>query len=215
MAKWMWIIAGPNGAGKSTFTNRLIGTLGPTATKLNADERTLALRVAHPTTPIDLLNLRAAQEIDAEVIDHIAKGRSFLVETVLSSPKYRDDVEAAKAAGFKIGLLYVSLHPPKLSPARVGIRVTKGGHSVAHDTAIKRYHRSHVQLKWFAAKADVLSVFDNSHEDSEPRLIVERAEGQQLRVHAAGINPAVDKALRLDRPVVNRRRKRRRNAEPT
>ena len=208
MAKWMWIIAGPNGAGKSTFTNRLLNAFGPGVTKLNADERTLGLRVAHPTIPIDLLNLRAAQEIDAEVADQIAKGRSFLVETVLSSPKYRDDVDAAKAAAFKIGLLYVSLHPPELSPARVGIRVTKGGHSVAHDIAIKRYHRSHVQLKWFAAKADVLTVFDNSAEDSEPKLIAERAEGQQLRVHAAGINPAVDKALRLDSPAPQRRRRR-------
>ena len=208
MSKWMWIIAGPNGAGKSTFTNTLLGALGTATTKLNADERTLALRVANPTTPIDLLNLRAAQEIDADVADHIATGKSFLVETVLSSPKYRDDVEAAKAAGFKIGLLYVSLHPPELSPARVGIRVIKGGHSVAHDTAIKRYHRSHIQLKWFAAKADVLSVFDNSEEDSEPKLIAERAEGQQLRVHAQGINPAVDKALRLDRPAVKRTRRR-------
>ncbi len=150
MAKWMWIIAGPNGAGKTTFTNKIIAAQGQDLIKLNADERTLALRAAEPKAPLDVLNLRAAKEIDAELEGNIAAGKSFLVETVLSSDKYRDDVDTAKAAGFKFGMIYVTLHPPELSPARVGIRVTKGGHAVAHDTAIKRYHRSHDQLKWFA-----------------------------------------------------------------
>ena len=58
------------------------------------------------------LNLRAAQEIDAEVVSLIGAGRSFVVETVLSSPKYRDNVEAAKAKGFQL-----SLDPTVVSPA--------------------------------------------------------------------------------------------------
>jgi hypothetical protein len=59
----------------------------------------------------------------------------------------------------------------------------------------------------------VLAVYDNSRNDGTPQLIAERAEGQKLRVNARGINPSVDKALRLDdRPV---RRKRKRDIEPT
>lgn len=50
------------------------------------------------------------------------------------------------------------------------------------------------------ARADVLAVYDNSRNDAVPQLIAERAEGQQLRVYAAGINPAVDKALWLGEP---------------
>ena len=212
MAKWMWIIAGPNGAGKSTFTNDLLAN-APDLLKLNADERTAALRAADANAPQRDLNLQAAREIDAEVVDCIAKGGSFLVETVLSSDKYRDDVLEAKRQGFKVALVYVSLHPPELSPDRVATRVTKGGHNVDRQTAIDRHARSHVQLAWFAAKADVLAVYDNSRNDGTPQLIAERAEGQKLRVHARGINPSVDKALRLDdRPV---RRKRKRDAEPT
>lgn len=212
MAKWIWIIAGPNGAGKSTFTNDLLAS-APNLKKLNADERTLALRAANPTAPLRDLNLQAAQEIDAEVAASIEAGESFLVETVLSSPKYRDDVRAAKRKGFKISLVYVSLHPPELSPDRVATRVAKGGHAVDRQTAIDRHARSHVQLAWFAARADVLAVYDNSSNDAVPRLIAERAEGQQLRVHAAGINPAVDKALGLDRPV--RKIKRRKARDPS
>lgn len=212
MAKWMWIIAGPNGAGKSTFTNDLLAS-APDLKKLNADERTLALWAANSKAPLRDLNLQAAQEIDAEVAASIEAGESFLVETVLSSDKYRDDVRAAKRKGFKISLVYVSVHPPELSPDRVATRVAKGGHDVDRQTAIERHARSHVQLAWFAAKADVLAVYDNSRNDGVPRLIAERAERQQLRVHAAGINPAVDKALGLDRPV--RKLKRRRRPVPS
>ena len=89
----------------------------------------------------------------------------------------------------------------------------QGGHNVDRQTAIDRHARSHVQLAWFAAKADVLAVFDNSRNDGTPQIIAGRAEGQQLPVHARGIKPSVDKALRLNgRPM---RRKRKRDAQPT
>ena len=136
MTKWMWIIAGPNGAGKSTFTNDLLANASDLL-KLNADERTAALRAADANVPQRDLNLQAAREIDAEVVDCIAKGRSFLVETVLSSDKYRDDVLEAKRQGFKVALVYVSLHPPELSPDRVATRVNKGGHTVDRQTALR------------------------------------------------------------------------------
>lgn len=198
MARWMWIIAGPNGAGKSTFTDELLES-ETGLVKLNADERTLALRARAPNATLRDLNLRAAQEVDGEVAGCIANGRSFLVETVLSSPKYRDDVLAAQAAGFKIGLIYISLHPPELSPERVATRVLKGGHDVDRQTAIDRHARSHAQLRWFAARADVLAVYDNSLNDGAPRLIASRAEGRRLLVVGRGINPAVDNALRIGR----------------
>ena len=204
MAKWMWIIAGPNGAGKSTFTNSLLASRsGRRLLKLNADDRTLTLRQQNPNAAQLDLNLRAAQEIDAEVAANIDAGRSFLVETVLSTPKYRAAVRKAKAKRFKIGLIYVSLHPPELSPERVAVRVTKGGHAVDRAKAIERYARSHTQLRWFAAKADMLAVYDNSQTDTPPVLIASRDGDQPLQVHAAGINPAVDAALKF--PTKRRR----------
>lgn len=206
MASWMWIIAGPNGAGKSTFAGPYLDDLhaafpkdtGPDGiTKLNADERVLELRRRFPDAARDVLNRRAAEEIDAEVVRLIGEGRSFAVETVLSTPKYRDDVEAAKAKGFQIGLIYVSLHPPELSPRRVGERVQMGGHDVNPETAVQRYHRSHEQLGWFAPRADFLMIFDNSDNrpDTVPVLLARRFPDRPLTHVQRGLNPAVDQAL--------------------
>ena len=113
MASWMWIIAGPNGAGKSTFAGPYLDDLnaafpadtGPDGIiKLNADERVLDLRREFPDAAQDVLNRRAADDIDADVVRLIGERRSFAVETVLSTAKYRDDVEAAKANGLQFGL---------------------------------------------------------------------------------------------------------------
>ncbi|MBF0563409.1 MAG: zeta toxin family protein, partial [Alphaproteobacteria bacterium] len=180
--KWMWIIAGPNGAGKSSFAGDFLVDLGHRSLiKLNADERTLKLRETNPAAPQDGLNLRAAVEIDNEVAECIKSRVSFSVETVLSSGKYRDDLLAAKENGFKFGLIYVSLHPPELSPQRVNVRVTKGGHAVDHDKAVERHRKSHEQLRWFAPQADILMVFDNSVKDGDPVLVASRTNGRALK----------------------------------
>lgn len=193
----MWLIAGPNGAGKSTFTEHLLQEPAfEGLIPLNADVRTAELRRSEPAATQADLNLRAAQQIDAEVTAHIAAGRSFLVETVLSSGKYRDDVLSAKAAGFKVGLIYISLHPPELSPLRVSERVLKGGHTVEPGRALARYTRSHAQLTWFAAQADIVLVYDNSAEDGSPKRIAAReASGAPVIIEMPGCNPAVDRVL--------------------
>ena len=94
------MIAGPNGAGKSSFAEDFIADLGYSLIKLNADERTVQLREKFPSAPQDDLNLKAAIEIDQEVVDCINGGRSFVIETVVSSNKYRDNVIAAKEKAF-------------------------------------------------------------------------------------------------------------------
>jgi len=169
---WMWIVAGPNGAGKTSFTIQLLKKLlNPDLVRLNADDVTLALRAADTDTEQEVLNLHAAQIIDARVAEFIESKRDFLVETVLSSDKYRDDLQRAKENGFRVGLVYISLYPPELSPSRVQERVRKGGHHVDWNKAIDRWHRSHQELGWFAPRADILFVYDNSEENGEPVLI--------------------------------------------
>ena len=206
MAPWLWIVGGPNGAGKTSFAGQFLDSLSrafPNSrlpahfTRLNADERTLALRQQFPDAARDSLNLRAARDIDAELVRLIEAGETVAVETVLSSSKYRDDVEAAQARGYKIGLIYVSLHPPELSPRRVSERVAKGGHAVDPIRAIERYHRSHSQLRWFAARADFLLVFDNSDNQPgvPPELLAQRLPGRPMHRFKRGANPAVDAAL--------------------
>jgi len=200
MALWMWIIAGPNGAGKSSFKGPFLERIGQTdIIQLNADEVTASLRANDATTPQDALNLAAARWIDAKVEELVQARTSFLVETVLSSGKYRDDLEVARAAGFKLGMVYVLLYPAELSPARVSERALKGGHTVDPGKAVERYHRSHAELAWFAPKVDTLMVFDNSARDGAPLLIARRAG--QLEKITFGINPAVDEAWRAAFPA--------------
>ncbi len=107
----------------------------PPLRKLNADEVTATLRAKDLASDQNTLNLAAAQIVNSRVEESIKNGVDFLVETVLSSGEYRDDLEAAKAAGFRTGRIHVSLHPAELSPKRVKERVQKGGHDVDRRTA--------------------------------------------------------------------------------
>lgn len=194
----MWIVAGPNGAGKSTFVKTLIAEPDfEDLITLNADEVTAELAKIKRVGPRPTnLNLQAARQIDAKVEELIELGDSFLVETVLSSDKYRDDVLRAKQLGYKIGLFYISLHPPALSPLRVSERVQKGGHSVQPLKALARYGRSHAQLTWFADQADYLRVYDNSADDGKPVCIaVREEETEHVAILKPGAVPAVDAAL--------------------
>ncbi len=97
MVKWMWIIAGPNGAGKSSFAEGFFVDIGHhNLVRLNADERTIEFRKQFPNEPQNLLNLKAAIAVDKDVEECIDAGQSFVVETVLSTSKYRDDVIKAQ-----------------------------------------------------------------------------------------------------------------------
>lgn len=59
----MWIIAGPNGAGKTRLAGQfLINLAHRKLVKLNAEERTLALREKFPTALQNDLNLQAANK---------------------------------------------------------------------------------------------------------------------------------------------------------
>src|SRR5580704_9918828 len=128
-----WIVAGPNGAGKSTVVERGVirDVAGIELQSLNADQRTGEILKADPDAAD--ANLRAAIEIDAQVAAFIEDGVDFLVETVLSSEKYLDDVERAIALRFRIGMVYVALDSPALAVARVATRVRLGGHAVPRE----------------------------------------------------------------------------------
>ncbi len=201
MSKWLWIVAGPNGAGKSTHTAKLIaafqasGSSDSEIIKLNADETTAELRKQFPDKPLLELNLQAAQEIDAALVRCIAEDKPVIfVETVLSSAKYRDDVIEAKARGYNIGLIFVSVYPPELILDRIEIRVAEGGHDVDAQKALDRYKRSHANLIWFGQQADKIIAYDNSRLNSVQVAVKE--VGKRLVHKVKGQNPVLDHAIR-------------------
>ncbi|KAF0180332.1 MAG: hypothetical protein FD160_1796 [Caulobacteraceae bacterium] len=170
------IVAGPNGAGKTTIAapgpGGLLELFGLDATeRLNADDEAAA-RVAAGDAPGPETQLAAARAIDARLAEAVEAGRSVLVETVLSSEKYRPLLERARARGYRTALVYVALQHHLLSAKRVKLRVAAGGHDVPADRLAPRWKRSLENLVWFGARADAVYVLDNSAGASGPALLV-------------------------------------------
>ena len=167
--------------------------LDPDLIRLNADERTKQILAADPTEPN--ANLRAAEQIDAEVFSLIEQRVGVLVETVLSSDKYLPAIDRAHALGMWVGVIYVGLRAPELSVARVMLRVMEGGHDVPIDRILSRWHRSIAMLGRIAPLVDRLHVFDNTDPTAGPVLLAIN-EGDGLRLLQPGRIPAIDAVLR-------------------
>lgn len=106
-APWLWIVAGINGAGKSTLCGRAeIKTLLKVTDILNPDIRTRALLAVQTELEVGEANLQAAKLTDAEVLERLRTRReSFGVETVLSSDKFDQVLEQARAEAWHVGLI--------------------------------------------------------------------------------------------------------------
>jgi predicted ABC-type ATPase len=156
------IVAGPNGSGKTTLVQQgvLATFLDVPRKSINPDEVARELAGNDPPSPEQ--SLRAAQLCDARLDAEIAAGRSVTIETVLSSDKLKRRIEAAKAAGFNVALVYVTVRDGALNVARVEQRYAQGGHGVPTDRILSRRTRSHALFEWFAQQADVALVFDNT-----------------------------------------------------
>lgn len=168
---WMWIVAGPNGSGKTSIaSDPRVATLLGRATRLCADD--VAKQIASlGKVPVDrAISLKAAQITDHRVDAHIAAGTDFMVESVLSTTKYRSRIRAARARGFNIGLIFVYLRKPMLNVIRVSDRVASGGHHVPPEDTVRRWSKSIRNGGVFGARADVVIVFDNSSADGPVRV---------------------------------------------
>jgi predicted ABC-type ATPase len=156
------VVAGPNGSGKTTMvrSRELALLFTVPVVSVNADD--FAKILAGDRSPTDQESLQAAQIADAMVDDLVADRQSFIVETVLSSDKYKSRILTARAAGFDIILVYVSVRDLELNIERVRNRVRLGGHPVPGHRIKARRNRSFQMFSWFARHADKVLVFDNS-----------------------------------------------------
>ena len=156
------IVAGPNGSGKTTLVRQgvLAAHLDVPLGSINPDD--VARDLAGGGAPTADISLRAAQICDGRLDDEIEAGRSVTVETVLSSDKLKQRVETAKSVDFRVALVYVTLRHPALHVARVRQRHALGGHDVPAERVLRRRERSHELFAWFAERADLVLVFDNT-----------------------------------------------------
>jgi predicted ABC-type ATPase len=180
------IVAGPNGSGKSTLvrTGALSELLDVPTISINADD--IARMFATGGQPSNDQSLYAAQVSDALLDDQIVAGRSVIIETVLSSDKYKSRVVSARAAGFQVVLVYVSVRIAELNVARVANRLIQGGHDVPADRIIARRSRSHEMFAWFAKEADQVFVFDNS--TTSPAIVAFKDRAEWTMLDLAGLS---------------------------
>ena len=172
-----WIVGGPNGSGKSTLirSGALTPWIGFALQALSPDDVVLELRPRRPNLAEADLLLEAQLLSDAAVDRALGERKSVLVETVLSSPKFQSRVETAVRNGFEFGFAFVTVRSPELNVNRVRDRVIVGGHDVPEDRIRARRERSHRAATWFAERAHVGVVFDNS--GMEPMLLAKKPRG--------------------------------------
>lgn len=155
----LYLIAGPNGAGKTTASMKLLPSLLNCDEFVNADEIARGLSPFHPESVAI-----AAGRLQLERIDYLLSERkTFAIETTLSSGTYVKMFERARALGYQINLIFISLDSAETAIERVARRVSEGGHNIPEDTIIRRYERG---LKNFfnvyKDNVDAWSFFDNT-----------------------------------------------------
>lgn len=166
----LWMIAGPNGSGKSSAYG-MASVEAPSGSVWIINPDLLTARIA-ALEGMDgaQANLAAVQRIERWLYASVETHQTIGVETVLSTPKYRGLVAAAKARGFRVNLIYVFLDTLELNTERVRTRVRKGGHAVPEDKIAQRRLRSFEQFGWFFAEADRVDVYNNS--GATPRRVL-------------------------------------------
>ncbi len=189
----LWIVAGPNGSGKtSLYDNADIEDFGRSVWIINPDALSQRICDIERLEPL-AANLEAVRRIERWLYASIEAHQTVGVETVLSTPKYRPLVLAAKEQNFTIRLIYVLLNSGQLNIERVRLRVAKGGHDVPSDRILERRKRSLEQLPWFLAHADDAWLFDNSN--AKPQLIGTKSKGK-IKLTSTAL-PEIQKAAKL------------------
>lgn len=145
-------LAGPNGAGKTTFYHAHLARAG--LPFVNADLLSRELDI-DPYAGAHLANsLRRAL---------IARGASFVFETVLSDP-VGDKVaflEGAARQGYTVVLCYVGLDNVEQSVQRVQMRVSQGGHDVPSEKLRARFARTLDNLRLAISSLPHVLAIDN------------------------------------------------------
>lgn len=146
-------VAGPNGAGKTTFYRSHLESAG--LCYVNADVLAREL---------DLEPYAAARVADAVRRAFVARGESFVFETVFSDP-VGDKVaflQGAERVGFTVVLCFIGIAGPETSIERVSMRVSRGGHDVPDEKLRSRYPRILENLRRAVRDLRHVLVFDNT-----------------------------------------------------
>ncbi|UTW51915.1 zeta toxin family protein [bacterium SCSIO 12827] len=187
----LWVFAGPNGAGKSTFAARHVAGRIPI---VNPDFIAQELPPGPSATATLLRAGRLAIEQRGRFVD---KGQTFAMETTLTGQGELRFMRAARAAGYKVNLVFIGLARPEDSYSRVLGRVQAGGHSVPLADIERRFSRSLAHLPDAMRTAHRSFVLDNTRDRFRLMLVRERQTTRFVnRALSAWVKNAVPTGLR-------------------
>jgi predicted ABC-type ATPase len=171
--RWLIVIAGSNGSGKSTFFELFLRPKG--FRFVNADVIASILPGDDPVATA----YRAAELAEIERRALLARGDTFVMETVLSDPHGAKLglLEDARKLGYRIAFIFIGIDGPELSSARVAQRVAQGGHDVPEEKLIARFPRTLANARAALEIADAGWVLDNSESDDPYRLVAVTRDG--------------------------------------
>ncbi|MEW5729308.1 MAG: AAA family ATPase [Pseudomonadota bacterium] len=171
----IWIIAGPNGSGKTTLVRRHLAGKLPI---INPDDIARDLNPAHPEARDTAMQAgRQALNLQKQLL---AERRTFALETTFSGNREIQLMKDAKAASFKVNLVFVCTDSPQISMGRIVVRVQDGGHRVSGADVERRYQRSLANLPEGLALADRAWLLDNSRTRMRLIAAIERNQVKSM-----------------------------------
>ncbi|MGB8932319.1 MAG: AAA family ATPase [Anaeromyxobacteraceae bacterium] len=167
----LWIVGGPNGAGKSTVAVKHLDALIP---------------VVSPDTIAAASSMTALEAGKAAIREQerlLAERAVFAIDTTFSGKRELDLLSRAKAAGYRVYLVFVGIDSPQDCLKRIEERVSNGGHDVAPEDVVRRYHRSMRNLALAAPVVDRLYLLDNALKARRLVLLMDRGRTRFLARH--------------------------------
>lgn len=153
------VVAGPNGAGKTTFAREYLARDASAIHFVNAD---LIAAGLSPLAP-ERAALAAARLTLAEIERLTAAGADFALESALSGRTYVARLQALKAAGYYLEIVFLRVASPQLAIKRIGARVKQGGHPVPKADVLRRFARGWRNFESvYRPLADSWAVYENS-----------------------------------------------------
>lgn len=131
--------------------------------------------------------LKAAQEATRLRYQCLNEGKSFVFETVFSSPEKLDFLRKAKDAGFFIRFFYVCTENPEINVLRIAQRYLNGGHEVPISKVINRYYKSLALAAQAIDFVDRAYIYDNSRNNELPQLLFRTVDGQLHKKYVVDI----------------------------
>ena len=107
-----------------------------------------------------------------------SEGQSFAVETTLRTDVAIQQAIRAKAAGFRLEMIFVATENVAENVARVAVRGLEGGHSAPESTIREIYELSLGNLADAIDVFDEVVLYDTSAFDEPPRFVARFVNGK-------------------------------------